>query len=130
MPEAKSSNNSLLLRYLRLSANAQLSTLLGPGLYSCAKIAHSSNSLETSYGISTSCGHLVRPTLRRMRIIRRREVMRKYIMISKYFVSTCLGYYCMQNHSWQFNDIVARVFPYLEVNQILVTKVESNQGGI
>ena len=56
--------------------------------------------------------------------------MRKYIMISKYFVSTCLGYYCMQNHSWQFNDIVARVFPYLEVNQILVTKVESNQGGI
>ena len=29
-----------------------------------------------------------------------------------------------------FNDIVARVFPYLEVNQILVTKVESNQGGI
>lgn len=54
--------------------------------------------------------------------------MRKYIMISKYMSNRLLWH--AKSFLAFFNDIVARVFPYLEVNQILVTKVESNQGGI
>ena len=53
--------------------------------------------------------------------------MRKYIMISKYMSRLLLH---AKSFLAFFNDIVARVFPYYLWNQILITKVESNQGGI